>query len=265
MTTKIEWCDEVWNTTTGCTKISDGCDNCYAERMANRFWKNQEVPTGYVSHVYDPVCPPMEVELRRPRKFSDVLCHPERLDIPLRWKKPRKIFVDSMSDLFHPLVPDNFIRDVFDVMSIEARHHTYMILTKRQKRMMEFMNGSHEYVQSHVWLGVSVEDQENADRRIPILLETSAALRFVSVEPMLGYVDIRKYLPNLDWVICGCESGANARPMDMGWARWLKTQCLVHDIPFFFKQAKEYGVLDKMPVLDGEVWDQYPISERVLK
>jgi len=265
-TTSIEWTatrnndgtivkGEVWNPTTGCTKVSAGCKNCYAERIAKRFWYDSiEVVPGAV------------VEWKR--EFTDVRCHPERLDIPLHWKKPRRVFVDSMSDLFHEDVPDDFIRDVFDVMCLGARQHIYMILTKRPERMMEFVNGSHECVQSHIWLGVSVEDQRTADERIPLLMQTSAALRFVSVEPMLSPIDLSPYLKDHEWeygtpsgcdyVIVGCESDPGARPMELDWARSLRDQCVSAGIPFFLKQAVIDGKLVKIPELDGKQWIEYP-------
>jgi len=232
---RIEWTDATWNPVTGCTKISTGCKNCYAERIAKRFWD---------------------------RPFAEVRCHPDKLFEPKKWRKPRKVFVCSMSDLFHKDVPDSFISDVFMAMALDARQHTYMILTKRPARMMEFMNGSHECVQHHIWLGVSVENQEMADERIPILLDTSAVIRFVSVEPMLGEVNLEKYfhgrLRKLDWVICGCESGRGARPTNVFWADLLRAQCQLYKIPFFLKQLRGDGRLIKMPELNGRVWDQYP-------
>lgn len=237
---RIEWTDRVWNPTTGCTKVSAGCANCYAEREAGRWW-------GY-------------------RKFSDVRCHPDRLDIPIYWKKPVRIFVDSMSDLFHDDVPDEFIEKVWLIMMHSPRH-TFQILTKRPKRMLDFVTTKlypgetkPHFNCRHIWLGVSVEDQKTADERIPLLLETSAAVRFVSVEPMLGHIDLLQsvfqpgawsdinlaVLPSaiktvgIDWVICGGESGPNARPMHPDWARSLRDQCVKANVPFFFKQWGEW-------------------------
>ena len=212
--TSIEWCDEIWNPTTGCTKVSAGCKNCYAERIAKRFWGE--------------------------RKFTDVQCHPERLDKPFYWRKPRRVFVDSMSDLFHPDVPDDFILEVFVAME-DSPNYTFMILTKRPDRMLDFrkrrwvIRDGEPWVYPNIWLGVSVENQQAADERIPLLLQTSAAVRFVSVEPMLEKIDLRKvqmpdgddlgptlfnfgYDVGIDWVICGCESGPGARPMELDWA-----------------------------------------------
>jgi protein gp37 len=361
--TKIEWCDKVLNPNTGCSKISAGCANCYAERIANRFWGG--------------------------RKFTDVKCHPERLEQPLKWKKPQKIFVNSMSDLFHPDVPDEYISKVWDVMWA-AKQHTFLILTKRPERMKKWVqenayskhfgwveeervpfepgdliyiddlwmrnmcgwesagkcecNGGYicgyppdkysekcehgnrlcmskncpiaidnpskevleanglggqyeidddgysvdcEWMELHtrprnafaqnVWLGVTAENQQTADERIPILLQIPAAVRFVSVEPMLGAVDLsclslgggmflnafsgrrkcyNEYggmwnIPNdyckLNWVICGGETGPGARPMHPDWVRSLRDQCVAAGVPFFFKSWGEFIVPE-----DGE-------------
>ena len=245
--TKIEWCDRTWNVTTGCTKVSEGCRNCYAERIAQRFWGE--------------------------RKFSDVQCHDERLNDPLHWKKPSRVFVDSMSDLFHPDVPDSFIANVFDLISYSwVSHHTFLILTKRASRMQKFWAENPGVIIPNLWLGVSVEDQKTADERIPYLLQTPAAKRFVSFEPALGEVDFdkREWLCKswsegkptigtyLDWVIMGGESGPGARPMDINWARSVKNQCVEAGVPFFFKQAVIDDKMVKMPALDGKVWKEYP-------
>jgi protein gp37 len=250
--TKIEWCDVVWNPTVGCTKVSQGCKNCYAERIYERFHPGQ--------------------------KFSDVHCYPERLDQPFCWKNPRRVFVDSMSDLFHEEVPIEFISAVWMRM-ISASRHTFMILTKRPKRMIEVVpqlftdlfTGKH-YIPKNVWLGVSVEDQKTTYERIPWLLKTPAAIRFISVEPMLGEVNLDKheYLCEtwskggitidtyLDWVICGCESGTGARTMELDWVRSLRDQCQEAGVPFFLKQLMIDGKLVKMPMLDGRIWDEIP-------
>jgi protein gp37 len=251
--TKIDWADYVWNPVTGCTKVSAGCKNCYAERHANRFWGE--------------------------RKFTDVICHEDRLDQPLHIKKPGRVFVNSMSDLFHPDVPDDFILGVF-IAIYKNPKHTYIILTKRPERMLSRVKELEKYFPieylpiKYLWLGVSVEDQKTADERIPILLQTPAAVRFVSYEPALGEVDISKYLitkfynkgpeyspitvKSIDWVIMGCESGPYRRPMDIDWARSMRTQCQAANVPFFLKQMDVAGKVVKMPELDGKVWDQYP-------
>lgn len=223
MGTAISWTSETWNPTTGCSKVSPGCSNCYAERLSLRFgWSKK------------PWTPENAAE--------NVVLHPERLDMPLRWKKPRLIFVDSMSDLFHERVTDEFIADVFAVMRL-ADHHSFQVLTKRSERMRAFLSdgltsnwirniaasGQQDVLREewvwplpNVWLGVSVENQRMADERIPLLLDTPASVRFLSVEPLLGAVDLRLSLtqrcwcgeirmncdcPKLDWVIAGGESG----------------------------------------------------------
>src|SRR4030043_622195 len=158
---KIEWTESTWNPVTGCTKVSDGCKNCYAECMAKRFWRNGVNGDNY-------------------RPFTEVRCHPARLEQPLHWKKPAHIFVDSMSDLFHKDVPNTFIDQVFWIMMM-APIHIFIVLTKRPKRMLEWVNKNYQNPLPNVWLGVSVEDQKTADERIPLLLQTPAAMRFVSV------------------------------------------------------------------------------------
>ena len=233
---KIEWTDATWNPVTGCSKVSAGCKNCYAEGVAKRFWAD--------------------------RKFTDIETHFEILGKPLNWRNPKRIFVNSMSDLFHERVPFKFIDDVFTTMYL-AKHHTFQILTKRPERMLEYIQGRTFQAMSaagkpalvlpNVWLGVSVEDQESADERIPLLIQTPAAVRFLSAEPLLGKLDINGYLkcklPGVDmkklypaneagigWVICGGESGAAARPFDIRWGHFLRDQCQAAGVPFFMKQ-----------------------------
>ena len=279
--TSIEWATDVWNPVTGCTKVSEGCRHCYAETMVKRF--------GRVGPETLPGVHPVIHDFR-------VMLHPDRLEQPLHWRKPRRIFVNSMSDLFHKDVPEDFIDLVFGVMAA-AVEHTFMVLTKRPERMLEYMTpggegsielwGSRwprgmaracfgeseptEFPLPNVWLGVSVEDQATADERIPLLLKTPAAVRFVSVEPMLGPVNLHMVpilvrgpretaLRQLDWVICGCESGPKARPMDPSWARSLKDQCAKAGVPFFYKQAVVAGKLTKLPHIDGEQWAQFPAA-----
>jgi protein gp37 len=254
--TKIEWCDRVWNPTTGCMKISQGCKNCYAERIYERFHPGQS--------------------------FGIVRALPGRLDQPLRWRKPARVFVDSMSDLFHPDVPDEFIFKVWMVMS-SVRRHAFIVLTKRPQRMLELIGSwqSRHWLLPHVWLGVSVEDQKTADERIPLLLQTPAAVRFVSYEPALGPIETTNHffgryfivdgppepgmfgpemhsLPKVDWVIMGCESGPGRRPMDLTWARSMRDQCIAAKVLFFLKQAEIDGKLVKMPFLDDKQWAEYP-------
>ena len=249
MPTKIEWTQETWNPVTGCTPVSEGCRNCYAERMARRLAGRYGYP-------------------ETPRHF-DVTLHPDRLDQPLHWKKPRTIFVCSMSDLFHEDVPFDFIGKVLG-LAANLPHHTFQILTKRPQRMLEFYraceqaNGKSIVPPSNVWLGVSVENQFAANERIPILLQIPAAVRFVSCEPLLGPIDltnmrlgaaewgnalqpIRDICPAIDWIIVGGESGPGARPMPTAAASLIVQQCRDANVPVFMKQlgtvwAKRLGL-----------------------
>lgn len=259
--TKIEWADKVWNPTSGCTKVSAGCKNCYAERIAKRFWHD--------------------------RSFNEVFCHPERLNQPKHWRNPAIIFVDSMSDLFHPDVSRQFIANVWITMQA-VPWHKFLILTKRADRMHEILADWTagrdpqlwpKWPLPNVWLGVSVENQKAADERILHLLMTPAAVRFVSVEPMLEQIYLRNFMPrtiplprfeqdkklivsDLDWVICGCESGSGARPCNIENIRNLRDQCQDAGTPFFLKQMMLDGRLAKMPELDGKVWAEYPKEEK---
>jgi protein gp37 len=268
MSTKIEWTDATWNPVTGCTKISQGCKNCYAERLAPKVFAGQTILSEAPSRE------------SRPRLFTDVLCHPSRLDAPLHWKKPRRIFVNSMSDLFHEDVPDDFIFDVFSIMA-RAHWHTFQVLTKRPERMWQLIGepveAGEEEPPRNIWWGVSVEDQATADERIPLLLQTPAAVRFLSCEPLLGPIDIQaamnSTLPahgnlapgpavftvhgrpikrDLHWVIAGGESGPKARPSHPEWFRSLRDQCAAAGVPFFFKQWGEWGPTGNPPILMNE-------------
>lgn len=224
--TKIEWTEATWNPVTGCTKVSAGCKHCYAERDWARLSANPK--TRYYG-----------------REFGDVACHEDVLALPLRWTKPRRIFVNSMSDLFHQDVPDEFIERVLTT-TVHAKQHTFQILTKRPERMRDVMRRWTEMngrPQPNLWLGVSVEDQAAADERIPVLLETPAAVRWISAEPLLGPVSLDCWpifgedeKPMLHWVVAGGESGPKARPMHPDWVRSLRDQCAASDVPFLFKQ-----------------------------
>ncbi|OZF47546.1 DUF5131 family protein [Rhodococcus sp. 14-2470-1a] len=298
--TGIEWTDATWNPVTGCTKVSPGCDHCYAESIARRFNGTPAYHAGF------------EVTLR-----------PERLDQPLRWQKPRRIFVNSMSDLFHESVPDGFIAAVWFVMGLSAgciperyRGHTFQILTKRPARMRawlrkwadvgdpslppqhpaakecgraellvaaeEFIGGVILYdwmdgprywpaVLPNVWLGVSAEDQNWAEIRVPALIETPAVVRFVSAEPLLGGIDFGAItsphdedysaLDVLDWVIVGGESGHGARPMNPDWARSVRDQCVAASVPFLFKQWGEWAPLDV--IAHSDHYASFPGGEQV--
>jgi protein gp37 len=250
MPSKIAWTNETWNPVTGCTKISPGCAHCYAERMARRLAGRYGYPEA-------------------PHHF-DVTLHPDRLAQPLRWKKPRLVFVCSMGDLFHEDVPWNFIERIYGVM-YEAKQHTFQVLTKRPRYMAEFTNHallpSPRYMNCvdvpiiwrNVWLGVTAENQEYADKRIPELLQAPAAVRFVSVEPMLGPVDLSPYLHcGISWCIIGAESGPKHRPMNEDWARRLIAQCKQANVAVFYKQAYQNGKIVHLPKMDGKQYTEYP-------
>jgi len=273
----IEWTDSTWNPVTGCTEVSPGCDHCYAKTFAER-WR------GTPGHYFE-------------RGF-DVVLRPERLGQPLSWHRPRKIFVNSMSDLFHEQVPDDFIAHTFAIMAI-CPQHTFQLLTKRHGRMRSLLNSPRFQAEVHaiaeaidlqhsfqwpipnLWLGVSVEDQHWANIRIPALLHTPAAVRFLSMEPLLGPVTFRwaKWAPLIDashldslrgieWVIVGGESGHGARPMEAEWVRTIRDECLEAGVAFLFKQ---WGAHDELGIrmtkkasgreLDGRTWDQFPATE----
>lgn len=252
--TGIEWTDATWNPVTGCAKVSAGCKHCYAERDWARLAANPK--TRYHG-----------------RAFTDVLCHDDVLGLPLRWTKPRRVFVNSMSDLFHDDVPDDFIDRVFAVMA-RAPQHSFQVLTKRAQRMLDYLSKSEGMIRDeikyepaaetacwplhNVWLGVSVEDQATADARVPLLLNTPAAVRWISAEPLLGPVDLSNYLEfyvgpgeafGLDWIVVGGESGAKARPMHPEWVRSLRDQCAATEVPFLFKQWGEWAPANRIPML----------------
>ena len=260
--TGIEWTDATWNPVTGCTKVSPGCDHCYAETFAER-WRG--TPGHYFEHGFD-------LRLR-----------PERLTQPLRWKRPRRIFVNSMSDLFHDDIPDDYIAKVFAIMS--GGNHIYQVLTKRHGRMKALLSDPafrqlvfesrntpywtmpdstwRDWPLPNVWLGVSVEDQKWADIRVPALLDTPAAIRWLSCEPLLGPLELRSHLAghcpehdfvggfctqryhpgvqHIDWVVVGGESGSGARPMHPDWVRTIRDHCVLWHRPFFFKQWGEWA------------------------
>ena len=274
--TKIEWCDMVWNPITGCEKVSEGCENCWAERMHKRFSKEP---------------------------FHLVQFHSKRLEEPLKVKKPKKIFVCSMGDLFHPLVSPRHIDQILQVIEV-CEQHTFLILTKRpqnienklyeasKKTPARFLGGG-DYL-PNIWLGVSVENQRTVVERVPTLINIPASLHFISVEPMLGGVNLEPYLNNIDWVICGGESGRDARPLHPDWVRDLRDQCVKANVPFFLKQWGEWSadggyddycyktmvihkndkknILDDVEMfrlgkklagnlLDGKIWNEFPKIE----
>jgi len=234
---KIEWTESTWNPVTGCTKISIGCLNCYAERMARRL-----KAMGQSNY----------------RNGFKVTCHRHTLDIPLRWKKPQMIFVNSMSDLFHESVPVDFIHQIFDVMH-KASWHTFQILTKRSLRLLELDNKISWPM--NVWMGVSVENSEYT-YRINHLRSTHAQIKFMSLEPLLGPVE-NLNLTEIDWVIVGGESGPGARPIHEEWITNIRDQCLISQIPFFFKQWGGVRKKNNGRILQGQIWSEIPTTEHL--
>jgi len=271
--TGISWTDATWNPIRGCSRVSEGCRHCYAEAVAARFSKPGQP--------YEGLAKIGVATGHHPKWTGEVRFIAEHLADPLRWKRPRRIFVNSMSDLFHEKLTNEQIAAVFGVMAA-APQHTFQVLTKRARRMREWFEwaaaqepdapntcigiaessivdsvgritsrvaGSYGHVPwplPNVWLGVSVENQEAADERIPELLRTPAAVRFLSCEPLIGPFDLAAASPNarslvedLDWLICGCESGRFARPCSVEWLRSLRDQCAAAEVPFFLKQAAE--------------------------
>ncbi|MED1802084.1 phage Gp37/Gp68 family protein [Brevibacillus porteri] len=301
MGTAIEWTDTVWNPVTGCSKVSEGCRNCYAfalhDMRHKAFQEGKKLPQQYA------------------KPFSKIQLFPDRLVQPMKWKKSKRVFVNSMADLFHNDVPDDFIWNVFDIMA-KSPQHTFQVLTKRPDRMMEMLSGRYwrdlgtsarpyfariikgEQREGdmpflpNVWLGTSVENQKAADERVQYLLETPAAVRFLSCEPLLGQVDLEftvqfehpdnegygvQAIKGIDWIIVGGESGPNARPMHSDWVESLRDQCEEYGVPFFFKQWGEwvpFNQMDTFPghetrtvkigkqragrLLDGQEWNQFP-------
>lgn len=238
--TDIEWTDATWNPVTGCTKISPGCDNCYAERFSERF-------RGVADHPFE--------------NGFDLTLRPKRLEQPLSWKKPRMIFVNSMSDLFHKKVPFEFIDQVFQTMEC-ADHHVFQLLTKRSSRMRNYVNKRYGecLAPSHIWLGASVEDGQRKSR-IRHVQATSASTRFLSIEPLVGSVG-ELSLDGIHWVIVGGESGPNARPMNIAWAREVRDQCRTQGVPFFFKQWGGFRPKSNGRKLDGREWNQFPTKSK---
>lgn len=230
----IEWTEATWNPVTGCTMISPGCAHCYAERMALRLQA-----MGQPNY----------------RNGFNLTLQPQALEIPLGWRKPRTIFVNSMSDLFHKDVPVEYIQKVFDVMR-RANWHTYQVLTKRSERILE-IDSLLEWT-PNIWMGVSVESEKYC-YRIDHLRETRAKIKFLSLEPLLGPLS-KLNLNKIDWVIVGGESGPGARPMQSAWVNDIRDQCLRLRTPFFFKQWGGFNKKKTGRQLDGRTWDQMPSS-----
>jgi protein gp37 len=306
---KIEWTDSTWNPLRGCSRVSEGCRNCYAEKIAGRF-----------SSAGQPFEGVAELKFSNATKGGDGKFHgrwtgniefiEKHLEDPLRWRKPQRIFVNSMSDLFHENVKDEWIDEIFAVMGAcedAERGHTFQILTKRPARMVEYMRtrahkawnsrrlGRSAFPPRNVWLGVSVENQQTADERIPLLLQAPAVVRFLSCEPLLGAVLLPPFCGDpyhrhsgscsiyarINWVIAGGESGHGARPVHPDWIRGLRDQCKASGVPFFFKQWGEYapvsgqiissagvqpfdGAMSRVGkknagrMLDGRTWEEMP-------
>src|SRR5262245_37130902 len=229
---RIEWTDATWNPATGCTRISPGCKHCYAERLAVR-----------LRAMGNP----------RYRQGFDVTLHPDQIDLPLLWRRPRRIFVNSMSDLYHETVPEKYIRRVFEVM-VRAEQHVFQVLTKRSERLSE-MAGRLPWP-ANVWQGVSVESADYV-ARVADLGVVPAAVRFLSVEPLLGPIP-RLPLEGIHWVICGGESGGERRELSPEWARLIRDQCVATGVPFFFKQWGGRTSKSGGRTLDGHIWEQMP-------
>ncbi|MFP5274498.1 DUF5131 family protein [Coleofasciculus sp.] len=227
--TGIEWTDRTWNPTTGCNKVSPGCTHCYAEALTKRFHHN--FPNGF-----------------------DLTLHRERLKEPLRWRKPSRIFVNSMSDLFHEEVPIEFLKDVFDVMG-QTSQHIYQILTKRHERLVELAPQLEWH--KNIWMGVSVENQDYI-HRVDFLRKVPANVRFLSCEPLLG--DLHLDLTDIHWVIVGGESGNRYRPMKLEWAQSIRDQCQRFGVAFFFKQWGGRTPKSGGRELDGKIWDEIPLA-----
>jgi protein gp37 len=283
----IEWTEATWNPITGCDRVSPGCDHCYALTLAARL-------KGMGSAAYQ-----RDGDPRTSGPGFALTTHADRLDQPIRWTRPRRIFVNSMSDLFHDQVPDEFIVEVFARMWW-APQHTFQVLTKRHGRMRSLVPRIEDHLRRresdlklldcptpltwplpNVWLGVSVEDQQRADLRIPALLDTPAAVRWLSMEPLLGPVELCDCYPGgsnpqtyegpqvwcnihgrdrIDWVVVGGESGLASRPMQIDWARSLRDQCTAAEVPFFFKQWGGRTPKANGRELDDRTWDEYPAA-----
>ncbi|MEX1182158.1 MAG: phage Gp37/Gp68 family protein [Gemmatimonadota bacterium] len=246
--TQIEWTDATWNPTTGCTKVSRGCDNCYAHTLAH----------GRLSRVYLKGLPVLDTPEAAGDPFAMRLW-PDRLKQPAKWADARMIFVNSMSDLFHQDVLEDFLREIFTVM-LNVDRHVYQVLTKRPARAQRFYRRNADLfgggpIPGHIWLGTSVEDQDAAFR-VGQLVNVPAETRFLSCEPLLGPLDLE--LDGVHWVIAGGESGIGYRGMDPSWARAVRDQCLVQGVPFFFKQWGGRTPKAKGRMLDGRTWDELP-------
>jgi len=232
ISSSIEWCSSTWNPVTGCTEVSPGCDHCYARTFAERF-------RGVPGNPY--------------KQGFDLKLWPDRLALPYHWKKPRMIFVNSMSDLFHKDVPDEYIEQVFFVMN-QNNHHIFQVLTKRPSRAALI---AHKVKWTpNIWLGTSVENNDYI-WRVDKVRQTPAAIKFISAEPLLGELT-NLQLSGINWLIAGAESGHGARPMNVDWVRHLRDLCQEYHVAFFLKQFAKNGHKIPLPELDGKVWNEFP-------
>ncbi|MFH0901319.1 MAG: phage Gp37/Gp68 family protein [Pseudomonadota bacterium] len=260
-TTAISYVTKSWGLVVGCTKCSPGCRSCWAARLAATRLRHRPEYAGLAERNGDGYNWTGEVRLL-----------PQRLEEPLRWRKPQTVFVCPMGDLFHQDVPEDYIAQVFTTMWVSPQH-TYLVLTKRPGRMADlsrrFWWGAKPL--PNVWLGVSVEDQRAADERIPLLLQTSAVVRWISAEPLLGNVhlgpenchvtDPSMVGRTIDWIVAGAESGPGARPCELDWLRSLRDQCQAVGVSYYLKQARIDGKLVHLPELDGRQWTEMPVSQ----
>lgn len=246
---RIEWTNATWNPVTGCTQVSPGCDNCYALSLAHRRLRTIYLKRAPVKGSLEAIGDPFSVRI-----------WPERTEEPSRWHTPRMVFVNSMSDLFHVDVPEDFTRHLFEVM-LRADRHIYQILTKRPSRAARFVRRNRDLfrnkvVPDHIWIGTSVE-LESVAYRVDHLRMIPAAIRFLSCEPLLGALTL--VLDGIHWVIVGGESGRGYRPLNLDWARSIRDQCLNAAVPFFFKQVGGYTPKAGGRDLDGRKWDDFPL------
>ena len=230
--TKIEWTNEAWNPVTGCTKISAGCQNCYAEKMAKRLSGRYGYPKN--------------------NPFQPGTIHQDKMETVFSWKKPRLVFVCSMGDLFHEDVARETILEVLNICE-QASMHTFQILTKRAQRLVDGFQ-----FPENVWVGITAENQETWNSRSPFLQQVEATVRFVSMEPLLSDIAMGD-IGWLDWALVGAESGSAARPMDEDWVRNIRDQAKAYDVPFFYKQRIDGGKKISMPTLDDSIWEEYPL------
>lgn len=231
----IEWTQATWNPVTGCTKVSPGCAYCYAEAFTLRFKRGGRFIPGHTT----------------------IKTHADRLEMPLKWRRPRLIFVNSMSDLFHEEVPDSFIMETFQIME-QASHHIFQVLTKRHTRLAEL--AAKLPLPDNVWMGVSVENQHWVEQRIPELKKVPAKVRFLSCEPLLNPLDLSRHLEGIHWVIVGGESGPKARPIHADWVRRIRDDSVAAGVPFFFKQWGGRTSKARGRTLEGRTWDDMPLK-----